>query len=62
MLIGTPFLLKTNKKNIALALVDINYDQLKTKLTIEINGQLREATVVETPFYDPKKLLVKNKI
>jgi len=50
------------KKNIALALVDINYDQLKTKLTIEINGQLREATVVETPFYDPKKLLVKNKI
>ena len=50
------------KKNIALALVDINYDQLKTKLTIEINGQLREVTVVETPFYDPKKLLVKNKI
>ena len=50
------------KKNIALALVDINYDELKTKLTIEINGQLREATVVETPFYDPKKLLVKNKI
>ena len=49
------------KKNISLALVNINYDQLKTKLTIKINDQLRKATVVDTPFYDPKKLLVKNK-
>ena len=43
------------KKNIALAMIDINYAELNNKFkvldeTIEIN-----CSVVEKPFFDPKK-------
>ena len=47
------------KKNIALALVNVNYKKLYTRLNTKINNQFREVEVVEIPFYDPKKLLVK---
>ncbi len=45
------------EKNIALAMVDKNYTQIGMKLLVEIYGVLRDAIVVEKPFFDPKKAL-----
>ena len=45
------------KKNIALAMVLIEQAELGMVLDIEINNQLVKATIVEKPFYDPKKKL-----
>ena len=45
------------EKNIALAMVDKNYTEIGMKLLVEINGVLRDAIIVEKPFFDPKKAL-----
>ena len=43
------------EKNIALAMVDKNFTKIGLKLLVEINGVLRDAIIVEKPFFDPKK-------
>ena len=45
------------EKNIALAMVDKNFTKIGLKLSVEINGVLRDAIIVEKPFFDPKKAL-----
>ena len=45
------------EKNIALAMVDKNFVKIGLKLLVEINGVLRDAIIVEKPFFDPKKAL-----
>jgi len=45
------------EKNIALAMVDKNFTNIGLKLSVEINGLLRDAIIVEKPFFDPKKVL-----
>ena len=45
------------EKNIALAMVDKNFTKIGLKLSVEINGLLRDAIIVEKPFFDPKKAL-----
>ena len=45
------------EKNIALAMVDKNFTKIGLKLSVEINGVLRDAIIVEKPFFDPKKSL-----
>ena len=45
------------EKNIALAMVDKNFTKIGMKLSVEINGVLRDAIIVEKPFFDPKKAL-----
>jgi aminomethyltransferase len=49
------------KKNIALGIVRLGHDRLGTRLEIDAEGEIRRGTVVETPFYDPKKEIVKAK-
>ena len=48
------------KKNIALAMVDINSSVIGTKLTVEKDNKVINAEVVEKPFYDPKKSITKS--
>ena len=45
------------EKNIALAMVDKNFTKIGLKLSVEINGVIRDAIIVEKPFFDPKKAL-----
>ncbi len=45
------------KKNIALAMMDINYTDLGQKVEIQTDFGNQSATVVEKPFFDPKKSL-----
>ena len=45
------------KKNIALAIVSLEYSELETVLQVEISSKKINATIVEKPFYDPKKKL-----
>ncbi len=45
------------EKNVALAMVDKNFSKIGLKLSVEINGVLRDAIIVEKPFFDPKKAL-----
>ena len=45
------------EKNIALAMVDKNYTKIGLKLSVRINGVLRDSIIVEKPFFDPKKVL-----
>jgi len=45
------------ERNIALAMVGIDAAELGTTVTVETNLGPRSATVVEKPFYDPKKRL-----
>jgi glycine cleavage system aminomethyltransferase T len=46
------------KANIALAMVAIEYAEVGTQLEIITQMGPRSSTVVEKPFYDPKKKLV----
>jgi glycine cleavage system aminomethyltransferase T len=46
------------KKNIALAMVSIDNCELGTELNVEVLSKKVKATVVEKPFYDPKKKIV----
>ena len=48
------------KKNIALAMVDINSSVIGTKLTVKKDNNVVDAEVVEKPFYDPKKSITKS--
>ena len=43
------------KKNIALAMVDIEFAKINSALNVEIDGLLVDSIVVEKPFFDPKK-------
>ncbi|WP_440614546.1 glycine cleavage T C-terminal barrel domain-containing protein [Candidatus Pelagibacter sp. HIMB1748] len=43
------------KKNIALAMIEVNYSELGNKLDVETHKGKYSATIVEKPFYDPKK-------
>ena len=43
------------KKNIALAMVDINFSKIGLKLKVEIESTNVECEVIEKPFFDPKK-------
>ena len=48
------------KKNIALAMIEINYSELGNRLDVQIHEGKYSATIVEKPFYDPKKNIVKS--
>ena len=48
------------EKNIALAMVDINASALGTSMDVQMRHETRRATVVEKPFYDPKKAITKS--
>ena len=43
------------KKNIALAMIEINYSELGNQLDVQTPEGKYSATIVEKPFYDPKK-------
>ena len=43
------------EKNIALAMVDIEFTNINSELNVEIDGKLVNSIVVEKPFFDPKK-------
>ena len=43
------------KKNIALAMIEINYSELGNELNVLTHEGKYSATIVEKPFYDPKK-------
>ncbi len=43
------------KKNIALAIIDINYSDIGNELAIQTHEGKYNAKIVEKPFYDPKK-------
>ena len=43
------------KKNIALAMIEVNHSELGNQLDIETQEGKYSATIVEKPFYDPKK-------
>ena len=48
------------KKNIALAIINIENSKIGTKLDVETHEGKFEAIVVEKPFYDPKKKIASN--
>jgi len=50
------------EKNIALAMIDSKSSELGSKLDIEINGQTIKGTVVQKPFFDPKKEITSKSI
>ena len=43
------------KKNIALAMVNIEYSKINSELEVQINQKKFKCIVVEKPFFDPKK-------
>ena len=43
------------KKNIALAMIEINYSELGNQLDVQTHEGKYSANIVEKPFYDPKK-------
>ena len=47
------------KKNIALAIVDIEVANLNARVIVHINGFDIGAQVVAIPFYDPKKQIAR---
>ena len=49
-------------QNIALAMVDLPFDKTGTQLIVETPFGVISAEVVETPFYDPRKKLLVEKI
>ena len=46
------------KKNIALAMIEISFSAIGTKLIVNINNESFNSRIVEKPFYDPKKKIV----
>jgi aminomethyltransferase len=48
------------KENIALAMLDVRFSKIETNLEVKIDGCLVSAKVVEIPFYDPNKRLLKD--
>ena len=49
------------KKNIALAMMLIDETNLGNTFYVKVNNKLIKATIVEKPFYDPKKKIVTSK-
>tara|TARA_B110000003_G_scaffold270241_1_gene302410 strand:- start:113 stop:1264 length:1152 start_codon:yes stop_codon:yes gene_type:complete len=47
------------EKNIALAIVDIEYSDIDTSLKIKIDDKLVDASITKKPFFDPNKLIAK---
>ena len=47
------------KKNIALAMIDLNYSDIGNELKIQTHEGIFDAKIVEKPFYDPKKIITK---
>ena len=47
------------EKNIALAIVDIEYSDIDTMLKIKIDDKLIDASITKKPFFDPNKLIAK---
>ena len=47
------------EKNIALAIVDIEYSNIDTSLKIKIDDELVDAKITKKPFFDPNKLIAK---
>ena len=45
------------EQNIALAMVADDYSVLGTQLEADLSSEVREVTVVEKPFFDPKKAI-----
>ena len=43
------------KKNIALGMIEIDFSDIGYKLKVLTNDEMINCTVVEKPFYDPKK-------
>ena len=43
------------KNNIALAMIEVNHSELGNQLDVQTNEGKYSATIVEKPFYDPKK-------
>jgi aminomethyltransferase len=43
------------KKNIALGMIEVNHSELGNQLDVQTNEGKYSATIVEKPFYDPKK-------
>ena len=46
------------KKNIALAMIDINFTAIDNELKVYTNDGIFNCKIVEKPFYDPKKKIV----
>ena len=46
------------KKNIALAIVSIQLSEIGNLFEVSMNSRTAQATIVETPFFDPKKEIV----
>ncbi len=49
------------KENIALAMVEVPFSKIGSELTVNCFNFKAEATVVQIPFYDPKKEIVKKR-
>ena len=47
------------EKNIALAIVDIEYSDIDTSLKIKIDDEMVDAKITKKPFFDPNKLIAK---
>jgi len=50
------------KKNIALAIVEINYSNIGLELEVSINNEIFKCEVIEKPFFDPKKQITSKSI
>ena len=50
------------KKNIALAIVDIEFSEINTELNVIINEEKFKCVIVEKPFFDPKKQITAKSI
>ena len=50
------------KKNIALGIINIECSKLNTELSTEIDGQDVKCTVIEKPFFDPRKKITSSKV
>ena len=50
------------KKNIALGIINIEYSKLNTELSTEIENQYVKCTVIEKPFFDPRKKITSSKV
>jgi glycine cleavage system aminomethyltransferase T len=50
------------EKNIGYAMVPVQFAELGTELAVEVDGESREAVVVQMPFIDPKKEIPKQRL
>ena len=50
------------EKNIALAMVDIEFSKINTELEVEIESQTFKSVIVSKPFFDPKKQITAKSI